>query len=108
MWLTEDAGYSPIARLVSSEIETVGVYNLLIKLSLGENLPAIAIRHAISALSHQHLHMLEKAFLHRAKAVRALQAAVDDPNSSPCRPIQIMAASMLLTIFEVSFERFIL
>jgi hypothetical protein len=63
-----------------------------------EELPTKAARHAISALSYQHRDV-EKALLHQTSAIRALQSAIE--NFDPSRAIQVMAASMMLNIFEV-------
>jgi hypothetical protein len=60
--------------------------------------PTIAARHAISALSYQHIDV-EKALLHQTKAIRALQFAIE--YFDPSRATQAMAASMMLNIFEV-------
>ncbi|KAI5456939.1 fungal-specific transcription factor domain-containing protein [Mariannaea sp. PMI_226] len=91
--------YSPVARLISSSHDADNLYGLLVRLSLSDdNLPSLATRHAISALSYQHLNMESAAMMHQTSAIRALQAAIE--NVDPSRAMQMMAASMLLSIFE--------
>jgi hypothetical protein len=85
--------------LVSSSSDASGLYGLLLRLSFHDNgFPSLATRHALAALSYQHLDKY-KAALHQARSIRALQSAIEHfPVSSA---MQTMAASMLLSIFEV-------
>ena len=91
--------YTSVSRLVSSSPDSDDLYGLLLRLSMNDDeLPTLAARHAISALSYQHLDV-EKALSHQGSAIRALQMAIEQLD--PARAIQTMAASMLLNIFEV-------
>jgi hypothetical protein len=93
------ADYASVARLASSSLENDDLYNLLLKLSMNDDEPpAMAARHAISALSYQHFN-LEKALSHQMSAICALQVAIE--SFDPSRALQTIAASMLLNIFEV-------
>ncbi|KAK0710308.1 fungal-specific transcription factor domain-containing protein [Lasiosphaeria miniovina] len=82
------------------------LYNLLIRMSLtSEAPPAVATRHAIAALSYQHLERRQEALAHHGKALRALQVSIDSlsqlvPRTDPVQAFQAMAASMLLNIYE--------
>jgi len=66
-----------------------------------DSAPSLAARHAISALSNQHLQRNEAAVWHQTKALGALQAAIEGPVETN-KALQMMAASLLLNIFEVS------
>ncbi|KAK5996189.1 hypothetical protein PT974_04617 [Cladobotryum mycophilum] len=96
--------YSPVARLVSSTHDADSLYGQLIWLSLtDDSLPSLASRHALSALSYQHLQRNHDAVAHQTRAIRALQAAIETPNVQ--QTMQMMTASMLLSIFEtLNFE----
>jgi hypothetical protein len=77
--------------------------------------PALATRHALSALSYQTLGQTEFAYAHQATAIRALQVAIDGTSSGygvrndmgmtgpmqPAQYFQAMAASMLLNYYEI-------
>ncbi|KAK3350207.1 fungal-specific transcription factor domain-containing protein [Lasiosphaeria hispida] len=78
------------------------LYGLLVRMSLGdENAPALATRHAIAALSYQHLEEQDTAFAHHTQALSALQVAIGCIGSGNMqRAFQTMAASMLLNLFE--------
>lgn len=70
------------------------------RMSLSDDQPSsLATRHAINALSYQHLHMEKAALLHQTSAIRALQTSIN--NLDPSQGMLTMAASMLLSIFEV-------
>lgn len=60
---------------------------------------SMATRHAITALSYQHLSMELAAAWHQAHAMRTLQTAIEQ--FDPQQAKQMMAASMLLSICEV-------
>ncbi|KAL6875812.1 fungal-specific transcription factor domain-containing protein [Trichoderma longibrachiatum] len=91
--------WSPVARLVSSSQSRDDLYGLLVRMSFqDETLPSLASRYAISALSYQHLAMDKAAVMHQTRAIRALQAAIETAAPSEC--MQLMAASMLLNIYE--------
>lgn len=81
------------------------LYTLLVRMSLADETPsALAARHAIAALSYQHLGQREAAVLHQTKALGALQAVINSLSSGNTENMQAfraMAASMLLNIFEV-------
>lgn len=96
-------GHSPISGIVSAASdEFTDLYGLLVRMALTDNSPpALAVRHAISALSYQHLAQRHTANLHQATAVRALQGAIESP-MQPMQALQSMAASMLLNLYEVS------
>lgn len=64
-----------------------------------DSLPSLASRYAISALSYQHLAMEKTAMMHQMAAIRALQTAIETASAAEC--MQMMAASMLLNIYEV-------
>lgn len=99
-WLIRSAAHSPVARLISSSYSADDLYGLLIRLALTDDeSPSLAARYAISALSYQHLRMETAAITHQGIAIRALQAAIE--NCDPSRVMQMMAAGMLLSIFEV-------
>ncbi|KAK0707352.1 fungal-specific transcription factor domain-containing protein [Lasiosphaeris hirsuta] len=78
------------------------LYRLLVRMSLGdENPPALATRHAIAALSYQHLEEQDTAFAHHTQALGALQVAIGCIGAGNMqRAFQTMAASMLLNLFE--------
>ncbi|KAL7785832.1 fungal-specific transcription factor domain-containing protein [Trichoderma ceciliae] len=91
--------WSPVARLVSSSQSCDELYGLLVRMSFqDESLPSLASRYAISALSYQHLAMDKAAVMHQTSAIRALQAAIE--TAAPAECMQLMAASMLLNIYE--------
>ncbi|KAL7809082.1 fungal-specific transcription factor domain-containing protein [Trichoderma gracile] len=91
--------WSPVARLVSSSQSGDDLYGLLVRMSFqDETLPSLASRYAISALSYQHLAMDKTAVMHQTRAIRALQTAIETAAPSEC--MQLMAASMLLNIYE--------
>ncbi|KAF2092404.1 hypothetical protein NA57DRAFT_50419 [Rhizodiscina lignyota] len=91
---------SPIARLISSSHDADNLYGLLVRLSFNDNEPpSLATRHAISALSYQHLSMERTAIMHRTSAIRALQNAIG--YLEPSQIIQTTAASMLLSVAEI-------
>ncbi|TFB01675.1 hypothetical protein CCMA1212_006371 [Trichoderma ghanense] len=91
--------WSPVARLVSSSQSCDDLYGLLVRMSFqDETLPSLASRYAISALSYQHLAMDKTAVMHQTRAIRALQTAIETAAPSEC--MQLMAASMLLNIYE--------
>ncbi|KAH6627219.1 fungal-specific transcription factor domain-containing protein [Chaetomium sp. MPI-SDFR-AT-0129] len=73
-------------------------------MSLADDTPsALAARHAIAALSYQHLAQREAAVLHQTKALGALQTVINSISSGNMENMQAfraMAASMLLNIFE--------
>lgn len=99
-WLIRSAAHSPVVRLISSSHSADDLYGLLIRLALTDDeSPSLAARYAISALSYQHLRMETAAITHQGIAIRALQAAIED--CDPSRAMQMMAAGMLLSIFEV-------
>jgi hypothetical protein len=92
-------GVTPVARLISSSYDANDLYSLLLRLSIGDDeKPTLATRHAISALSYQHLDKY-KASSYQTSAICALQSSIE--TLVPSRAIQAMAASMLLSIFEV-------
>ena len=92
-------GSLDVGRLISSSCDTDDLYGLLVRLSINDNdLPTSAIRHAISALSFQHIDP-EKAIVHQTSSLRALQATI--VNYSPSSALKAIAASFLLSIYEV-------
>ncbi|KAH6645304.1 fungal-specific transcription factor domain-containing protein [Truncatella angustata] len=96
--LTPPNGVTPVARLISSSYDADDLYGLLLRLSINDDeKPTLATRHAISALSYQHLDK-DKALVYQTNAVCALQSSIEA--LVPSRAIQTMAASMLLSIFE--------
>ncbi|KAL7947567.1 fungal-specific transcription factor domain-containing protein [Trichoderma barbatum] len=91
--------FSPVALLISSSQNANDLYGLLIRLSLtDDSLPSLASRCAISALSYQCLGVETAAVMSQTNAIRALQAAIE--THDPSQAMQMMAASMLLCIFE--------
>ncbi|KAM0261021.1 hypothetical protein ACHAQJ_002460 [Trichoderma viride] len=91
--------WSPVARLVSSSQRSDELYGLLVRMSFkDESLPSLASRYAITALSYQHLAMDKVAVMHQTRAICALQTAIETAVPSEC--MQLMAASMLLNIYE--------
>ncbi|KAK0640631.1 fungal-specific transcription factor domain-containing protein [Cercophora newfieldiana] len=80
------------------------LYGLLVRMSLGDdNLPAQATRHAIAAISYQHIGQDDAALSHKTNSISALQKSVDLLSSGKLdtkEAFQAMAASMLLNIFE--------
>jgi len=105
-------GYKAVSALISSTCENMGndLYGLLVRMSLGdENLPALATRHAIAAISYQHIGQEEAALTHKTNSINALQRTVDQLTSGSMdtgEAFRAMAASMLLSIFEVCFSSF--
>lgn len=96
-----------MARLVSSSQSCDDLYGLLVRMSFqDESLPSLASRYAISALSYQHMAMAQVAVVQQTNAIRALQAAIETAVPSEC--MQLMAASMLLNIYEVCIEHIII
>ncbi|KAK4239094.1 hypothetical protein C8A03DRAFT_43229 [Achaetomium macrosporum] len=77
---------------------------LLVRMSLADETPAaLAARHAISALSYQHLGNHAAAVMHQAKSLGALQVTINRLGAGDLeagQALQAMAASMLLNIFE--------
>ena len=98
--LRKRVGYSPVAGLVSVSDDANNLYDLLVKMSLNDDhSPSLATRHAISALSYKHLRQEKLALAHQTSAIRALQTSIE--HLDPSLATQVMAASMLLSIFEV-------
>ena len=96
-------GQSPVAHALNTFSGPGGLYELLVRLSLNDDTSsAMATRHAISAISYQHMSMGEVATMHQLRATSALQEAINDFN--PSSSMQMIAASMLLSLFEVSTE----
>ncbi|KAK3361387.1 fungal-specific transcription factor domain-containing protein [Lasiosphaeria ovina] len=99
--------YSALSQIISTSCEDMSdLYNLLIRMSLtSEAPPAVATRHAIAALSYQHLERRQEALAHHGKALSALQVSIDSlsqlmPRTDSVQAFQAMAASMLLNIYE--------
>ncbi|KAK1835672.1 fungal-specific transcription factor domain-containing protein [Podospora conica] len=98
------------SRLISSCCDGMReLYPLIIRMSLGDEQPAsIATRHALAALSHKFIGEQQTAMMHHAKAVSALQVAINGLQTAgfsenACyRKFQAIAASLLLNTFEVS------
>ncbi|EHK47090.1 hypothetical protein TRIATDRAFT_306814 [Trichoderma atroviride IMI 206040] len=91
--------WSPVARILSSSNRNDELYGLLVRMAFqDDSLPSLASRYAISALSYQHLAMEKAAVMHQMAAIRALQAAIETAKAAEC--MQMMAASMLLNIYE--------
>ncbi|KAL2131632.1 hypothetical protein VTI74DRAFT_4786 [Chaetomium olivicolor] len=80
------------------------LYRLLLRMSLTDETPsALAARHALAALSYQHLGEQEAAIEHQTKSLRSLQVAVNRLGSGDVEitpALRAMAASMLLNIYE--------
>jgi hypothetical protein len=98
--------YETVSQIISSTCdEMTELYGLLIRMSLGDDsLPALATRHAIAAISYQHLGRIDNAVTHKLRSAAALQAVINQlnsGNSDPSEAFQAMAASMLLNIFQV-------
>ncbi|KAB5578900.1 hypothetical protein GE09DRAFT_1091434 [Coniochaeta sp. 2T2.1] len=93
----------PVSLLISSSTGVDDLYGLLLRLSFhDEEVPSLATRHALSALSYQQLDK-QKAALHQSQAIKALQLAIASFPVS--RAWQTMAASMLLSIYEtINFD----
>lgn len=92
--------WSPVARILSSSNRNDELYGLLVRMAFqDDSLPSLASRYAISALSYQHLAMEKAAVMHQMAAIRALQTAIETAKAAEC--MQMMAASMLLNIYEV-------
>ena len=71
------------------------------RISLNDETPAsLAPRHALSAISYQHLGRRDEAMFHQAQALTALQTAISGTIDMTIA-LQTMASSMLLNIFEV-------
>lgn len=97
MWET---GCSPEPRLVSSSHDPNDLCALLIRLSLkDDSLASMASRFAISALSFHYLGKRKEATAQYGSAIRALQASIEALDKT--KAMQMMAASMLLCIYEV-------
>lgn len=95
--------WSPVARILSSSNRNDELYGLLVRMAFqDDSLPSLASRYAISALSYQHLAMEKAAVMHQMAAMRALQTAIETAKAAEC--MQMMAASMLLNIYEVCAE----
>ncbi|KAH8203323.1 hypothetical protein TruAng_002519 [Truncatella angustata] len=61
-------GVTPVARLISSSYDADDLYGLLLRLSINDDeKPTLATRHAISALSYQHLDK-DKALVYQTNA----------------------------------------
>lgn len=92
-----------MARLISSSRDADSLYGLLVRLSATDNsLSSLAARYALSALSYQSMRRSDGAFWHQNAAIRALQGAIQAPNEACV--MRMMAASMLLSTFEVSMS----
>ncbi|KAK3381160.1 fungal-specific transcription factor domain-containing protein [Podospora didyma] len=96
--------FSAVSRIITTACDEMGdLYQLLVRISLGnETPPAIATRHAIAALSYQHLDQPATAYFHQTKALSALQVSINCLTQSADSTVafQAMAASMLINIFE--------
>ncbi|KAK1759971.1 fungal-specific transcription factor domain-containing protein [Echria macrotheca] len=98
--------YSALSKIIFSKCDEISnLYSLLVKMSLGDEGPsALAIRHAMAALSFQHLGEKQMAALHQTRSLHSLQAAVDRMTNQGAadmtQAFRTMAASMLLNIFE--------
>lgn len=91
---------SPVARLLATYSVEDHLYQLLARISLSDDTPgSLAPRHALSAISYQHLGRHDEAMLHQAKSLTALQTAISNPIDMTTA-LQTMASSMLLNIFE--------
>jgi hypothetical protein len=92
-----------IVSAVSNELPEL--YGLLVRMALADETPsALAARHAIAALSYQHLGQHEVATVHRTKSLSALQTVINTLSFGDvemAQALRAMAASMLLNIFEV-------
>ncbi|KFX91311.1 hypothetical protein V490_05979 [Pseudogymnoascus sp. VKM F-3557] len=92
-------GYSSTSPLAASSHDSNDLCSLLVKLSLkDDSFPSLASRCAISALSYYYLGMEMAAAVSKTNALRALQASIEAPELS--QAMQMMAASMLLCMFE--------
>jgi hypothetical protein len=80
-------------------------------MSLADETPsALAARHAIAALSYQHLGEHGVAAVHQTKALSALQTVINTLSFGDVemtQALRAMAASMLLNIFEVIMFRLV-
>ena len=98
------AGYSPVSRLLCSSSDADELYSLIIRIAQDndDDLASTATRSAVSALSFQHMGLETEAATLKLIAFRALQGAIETPVPS-VRAMQMIAASMLLSIFEVCY-----
>ncbi|KAJ9144113.1 Fungal specific transcription factor domain-containing protein [Pleurostoma richardsiae] len=91
---------SAVARILTTSSFEDELYGLLIRLSLNDDSPAsLAPRHALSAISYQHVGRQDQAIAHQTRAMMALQTAIESPVQAT-KALQMMASSMLLNIFE--------
>ncbi|CAK7218075.1 hypothetical protein SBRCBS47491_003383 [Sporothrix bragantina] len=100
-------GYSLLPGVFSGASDQFDdLYGLLVRMSLTDDgPPALATRHALSALSYQTLGQQAFAYAHQSTAIRALQAAIENPMLQPSQYFQAMAASMLLNYYEILDEQ---
>ena len=88
-------------HLISSSRDADSLYGLLVRLSATDNsLSSLAARYALAALSYQSVKKSYIATWHQSAAIRALQGAIEAPDQAGV--MRMMAASMLLSNFEVS------
>ncbi|CAK7200444.1 hypothetical protein SEUCBS139899_003139 [Sporothrix eucalyptigena] len=95
-------GYSLVPGVFSAASDQFeDLYGLLVRMSLTDDgPPALATRHALSALSYQTLGQKEFAYAHQSTAIRALQMSIES-QMQPAQYFQAMAASMLLNYYEI-------
>ena len=100
-------GYSLLPGVFSGAADQFDdLYGLLVRMSLTDDgPPALATRHALSALSYQTLGQPAYAYAHQTTAIRALQTAIENPQLQPAQYFQAMAASMLLNYYEILDEQ---
>jgi len=93
-----------VSKMLSSMDDVDGhseLYDLLRRMTLCEDsAPALAIRHSITSLAILYTKGSDKAYLYRAKAISALRKSLAK-QLEKTEALQVMAASMLMQIYEV-------
>lgn len=98
--------YRTFSRILFASCSQVAsLHSLLVRMSLvDETAPAFAIRHAMAAISFQHLGDCAMASMHQTKSVNALQTTINRLGrgdvTETAQALRAMAASMLLNVFE--------
>lgn len=79
------------------------ICSLLYRMSLDDDTaPSLAVRHSMNAISYLNMQHSSKSVQHHMLAVSALRKAIANLSGSNARS-QAIAASLLLSIYEVVF-----
>lgn len=99
------AGYNAISNALTIKGDPdADLYRLMARMTLNSTLPAaMAVRHALTAVSFQFLGERLRAREHQNQALGAIRTTISKPLPlERMEAFQAMAASMLLNIYEAS------